>query len=101
MAGDRAVIANVLAGLSGYEAGLNAGDELVALDGLKLDAGNAMRRLNELVAGQTVTLSIFRREAMRTFSVTASRKPHDRYQLTDAKDASAEAVQLRRGWLRE
>ena len=101
MAGDRAVIANVLAGLSGYEAGLNAGDELVALDGLKLDAGNAMRRLNELVAGQTVTLSIFRREAMRTFSVTASRKPHDRYLLTDAKDASAEAVQLRRGWLRE
>lgn len=100
-AGDRAIIANVLAGQPGYEAGLNAGDELVALDGLKLDAGNATRRLNELLAGQTVGLSVFRREALRTFSVTASRKPYDRYLLTDAREASAEAVQLRRGWLRE
>ena len=77
------------------------GDELVALDGLKLDTGNATRRLNELLAGQTVSLSVFRREALRTFSVTASRKPYDRYLLTDAREASAEAVQLRRGWLRE
>jgi len=100
-AGDRAVIANVLAGQPGYEAGLNAGDELVALDGLKLDAGNATRRLNELSAGQTVTLSVFRREVWRTFTIVAGRKPYDRYLLTDAKGASAEAVQLRRGWLRE
>jgi len=100
-AGDRAVIANVLAGQPGYEVGLNAGDELVALDGLKLDAGNATRRLNELLTGQSVTLSIFRREVLRTFSVTASRKPFDRYLLTDAKGASAESVRLRRGWLRE
>jgi predicted metalloprotease with PDZ domain len=98
---DRVVISNVLAGLPGYEGGLNSGDELVSIDGLRIDAGNAGRRINELRAGQRVTVTVFRREQLRTFELTAAVKPFDRYQITELRDAGVEQVNLRRQWLAE
>ncbi|MFM8394432.1 MAG: PDZ domain-containing protein, partial [Acidobacteriota bacterium] len=98
---DRVVISNVLAGLPGYEGGLNSGDELVSIDGLRIDAANAARRINDLRAGQRVTVTVFRREQLRTFELTAALKPFDRYQITEVRDAAAEQVSLRRQWLAE
>ena len=98
---DRVVISNVLAGLPGYEGGLNSGDELVSIDGLRIDAGNAARRINDLRAGQRVIVTVFRREQLRTFELTAAVKPFDRYQITELRDAGVEPVTLRRQWLAE
>ena len=96
---DRVVISNVIAGLPGFEGGLNSGDELVSIDGLRIDAGNAARRINDLRAGQRVTVTVFRREQLRTFELTAAVKPFDRYLITEVRDAAAEQVSLRRQWL--
>jgi predicted metalloprotease with PDZ domain len=98
---DRVVISNVIAGLPGFEGGLNSGDELVSIDGLRIDAGNAARRINDLRAGQRVTVTVFRREQLRTFELTAALKPFDRYLITEMRDAAAEQVSLRRQWLAE
>lgn len=98
---DRVVISNVIAGLPGFEGGLNSGDELVSIDGLRIDAGNAARRINELKAGQSVTIAVFRREVLRSFTLTAARRPFDRYQILEMKEAPAEAVARRRQWLAE
>lgn len=98
---DRVVISNVLAGLPGYEGGLNSGDELVSIDGLRIDAGNAARRINDLRAGQRVIVTVFRREQLRTFELIAAVKPFDRYQITELRDAGVEPVTLRRQWLAE
>lgn len=98
---DRVIINNVLAGFPAYEAGLNNNDELIALDGRKLDAANVAERLTELRQGQSVTLSIFRRERMQNFTLTATLKPFDTYTFSILNDASAEQKALAKAWLFE
>jgi predicted metalloprotease with PDZ domain len=95
------VVGSVLADTPAYHAGLNASDELIALDGRKLDAANADNRLGEIREGQRVTLMVFRREKMMTFEMTAAAKPFDSYSLALQKEMTAEQKALLKGWLRE
>ncbi len=100
---DRVIVSNVIAGLPAYEGGVNAGDELAAIDGKRLDANNTGERvniLNELRAGQRVTLAVFRREKLMNFELTAALRPFDRYTITESKDAGAGQLALRQAWLR-
>lgn len=95
------IVGSVLADLPAYNTGLNASDELIALDGRKLDASNADSRLSEIREGQRVTLTVFRREKLMTFEMTAALKPFDSYMLTMQKEMTAEQKALLKGWLRE
>jgi predicted metalloprotease with PDZ domain len=103
--GDRAVVANVIAGSPAYEGGVGAGDELVAIDGKKIDASNGVDRqgqpglLNDLRGGQRVRLTIFRRERLMSFDLTAAAKPFDHYTITELKDAGEAQKALRESWL--
>ena len=103
--GDRVVVANVIVGSPAYEGGVNAGDELVAIDGKKIDASNGVERqgqqtvLNDLRAGQRVTLTVFRRERMMNFNLNAAAKPFDRYTITELKNAGETQKALRDSWL--
>ena len=98
-------MANVIAESPAYEGGVNAGDELVAIDGKKIDANNGVERqgqqnvLNDLSAGQRVTMTVFRRERMMNFNLTAAAKPFDRYTITELKDAGETQKALRDSWL--
>jgi predicted metalloprotease with PDZ domain len=103
--GDRVVVANIIAGSPAYEGGVNAGDELVAIDGKKIDANNGVERqgqqtvLNDLRASQRVTLTVFRRERMMNFNLTAAAKSFDRYTITELKNAGETQKALRDSWL--
>jgi predicted metalloprotease with PDZ domain len=103
--GDRAIVANVIAGSPAYEGGVGAGDELVAIDGRKIDVSNVVERqgqpglLNDLRAGQRVRLTVFRRERMMSFDLTAGAKPFDHYTITELKDAGEAQKALRDSWL--
>ncbi len=80
-------------------AGLSAGDQLVAFDGLRV-AGN---RVDALLAryqpGDTIEALAFRRDELLRFSVRLSRRPAGKWKLTRNSKASATALRLRRGWL--
>lgn len=105
--GDRVVVANVIAGLPAYDSGVNAGDELVAIDGKRIDASNGVERqgqpglliLNNLRAGQRVTLTVFRRERLMNFDLRAAVKPFDHHTITELKDASEAQKAMRESWL--
>jgi len=103
--GDRVVVANVIAGSPAYEGGVNAGDELVAIDGKKIDANNGVERLgqpgllNDLRAGQRVRLTVFRRERLANFDLTAAAKPFDHYTITELNEAGDAQKALRESWL--
>jgi predicted metalloprotease with PDZ domain len=104
ISGDRVFAASVTAGLPAYEGGINAGDELVALDGQRIGAGNVNERINvldELRAGQNVTLTVFRRERLMNLELTAAVKPFDLYRIAEVKDATPQQLALRQAWLRE
>lgn len=98
--GDLLKLANVYDGGSAQAAGLSAGDVLVALDGLKVTAGNFDKLLARRVAGDRVQVHAFRRDELMCFDVELLAAPKDTAKLTLAEDASAPAVALREGWLK-
>ena len=99
--GDRVFVANTLSGFPAYEGGLNTGDEIVAIDGRRVDAASAPERLNDLRASQRVTITFFRRERLMSLELTAVTKPFDRYSIAEMKDAGEAQKALRMAWLNE
>jgi predicted metalloprotease with PDZ domain len=95
--GDHAVVANVIAGSPAYEGGVNTGDELLAIDGKKIDASAGA--LNDLRAGQRMALTVFRRERLMNFDLTAAAKPFDYYTITELKDAGDAQKAMRESWI--
>jgi predicted metalloprotease with PDZ domain len=99
--GDRVVVANVLEGLPAYDGAVNVNDELIAIDGQKIDAANSAKLLNDLRGGQKTTLTVFRREKIMTIDLTAAVKPLDNYAITENKDATDAQKRLRIAWIGE
>jgi predicted metalloprotease with PDZ domain len=99
--GDRVIVANVLEGLPAYDGGVNVNDELVAIDGQKLDSSNSAKLLNDLHAGQKTALTVFRRERIMTIDLTAAVRPFDNYVIAEDKKATAEQKRLRVAWIGE
>jgi predicted metalloprotease with PDZ domain len=99
--GDRVFVSNVLAGTTGYEAGINTGDELLAINGWRVDAANVQQKIASLTPGQEVSLTVSRRERIMNITVTAARQPPDRYLIRPMKEVSAEQRSFYDGWLQE
>ncbi|WNG35437.1 M61 family metallopeptidase [Archangium violaceum] len=90
-------LATVLDGSPAQEAGLYVDDELVALDGWKVDAAGLLSRTEDKSPGDTVRLTVFRRDKLIEVPVTLGQKPADAAWLarvdkpTDAQKAAYQA----------
>jgi predicted metalloprotease with PDZ domain len=82
-------------------AGLNPGDVLIALDGLRVDAANLCNRLERLENGQTVPASFFRGDVLLEAPLRVAPAPDDTCVLGFSASAGRNALRLRRGWLGE
>lgn len=98
-----ASIASVLSGSPAMRAGLYADDEVCALDGFKCDAAGLIARCEEKAPGQTVQVTLFRRERLLELPVCLGSKPEDALWLarvehpTEAQKAAYESW-LKVGW---
>lgn len=97
--GERPTLTHVLRGTPAEQAGLAPDDELVALDGEKLDGGTVATRLEEKRPGERGTLHYFRRGQLRSCTVVFGERPRDTLCFSFDPHASATAIDLRRGWL--
>jgi predicted metalloprotease with PDZ domain len=70
-------IATVLEGSPAMAAGLYADDEVIALDGLKCDATQLTNRVEERKPGETVKVTVFRRDKLVEVPVVLEAKPAD------------------------
>ena len=91
--GEETVLTHVLDGGSAREAGMAAGDTIVAVDGLRpgrggLDAALAKRRPEE-----TVRLHAFRRDELLEFEVRLKAAPVDTCVLSELSGPSARALE--------
>jgi predicted metalloprotease with PDZ domain len=96
--GEDAVLTHVLEGGAAQDAGLAAGDAIVAVDGLRpgrggLDAALARRRASERIA-----IHAFRRDELLQFEVTLARPPDDTCVLSAMPGARARALSR---WLQD
>jgi predicted metalloprotease with PDZ domain len=88
-------LATVFEGGPAQAAGLAGGDLLVALDGLRVTAGNLDGLLARRLAGEVVTVHAFRRDELMTFSVRLAPPAEDSARLAIDKKANV----LRKAWL--
>lgn len=73
--GGRLVIASVSPDGPAYQAGISPFDELVALNGMRIDQQRLKARLNELQAGSNVVVTYFRRDELRQHTVQVVETP--------------------------
>jgi predicted metalloprotease with PDZ domain len=78
------VITHVLEGGPALEAGLAAGDVVVAIDGLRPGQGGLDAALAKRRPGDRLTVHAFRRDELMTFNVRAKRTPADTCVLTES-----------------
>ncbi|WP_339867702.1 M61 family metallopeptidase [Pseudohongiella nitratireducens] len=80
-----------------WQAGINAGDELIALNGVRIGS-NLDALLRRYSPGDEVEFSLFRDGQLKTVPVTLNRVRAD-HELEVDEDASEEARDIRADWL--
>lgn len=99
-AGADCKLVNVYEGGAAHQAGLSAGDLLVALDGVRVGATNLDALLARYRAGDRVTLHVFRRDELMVFDVLLAADDTPRVVLT-AQTAPPALVKKRAAWLKK
>ncbi len=99
MRGNRSVFNRVVAGGPAERAGLSTGDEIIALNDLKVSVGNFDRRLGEYHVGDEVVLRVFRRDELMSLPLVLEPAPEDTCYLVIDDEVSAAAEGNRRSWL--
>jgi predicted metalloprotease with PDZ domain len=97
--GERLVIKAVRSGTPAYEQGLNASDQIVALDGMRVTKETFESRLAEKRPGDTIRLTIFRFDDLRTIDVRLGSRINAPYQIVALPDASEEQKRTYRAWM--
>ena len=81
------------------EAGIYADDEIVALDGNKVDAPGLISRCEEKKPGDKVKVTVFRRDRLTEIAVTLAAKPADAVYLARIDRPTEEQKAAYRAWL--
>jgi predicted metalloprotease with PDZ domain len=89
-------VQSVIDGSPAQQAGIGAGDEIVALDGFRTDL---KQRLGRALPGQALRVTLFRMDELLDLRVQLAPAPRDTVVLVPDERATAEQKQLRTAWL--
>jgi predicted metalloprotease with PDZ domain len=91
-------LAHVFDGSAAMDAGLSAGDAIVAIDGLRVNASNFDRHIKSRRVGDTILVTAFRRDELMAFNVTFKAQTPQQCLLT-MRDTPVDAKKRRNDWL--
>jgi predicted metalloprotease with PDZ domain len=97
--GERTLVATVRADGPAYSAGVYAEDELLAIDGWRVNEERLNARLEERAPGEVVQLSLFRGDSLINVAVTLASAPPDKLELCPSTEPSPEQQAAYRSWL--
>ena len=82
-----------------WDAGLSAGDQIVAIDGLRAGGSRLDSVLARYAPGDRVELLAFRRDELLRFDLVLASQPPVKWKLVIDARAGVRARRLRTGWL--
>lgn len=82
----------------GPAAGINVDDQLVAINGVRLRAGDLESRLKQLKPRQIVTLHVIRRDVLREVRLSLASRPKGELKVQKKKDATPEQKTTFESW---
>ena len=98
---NREVIKFVAAESPAALGGIDANDELLAIDGIKVSAVTLDERLKDYQAEDTIRVTLFHQDELKTLDVTLAKPQSNRYELSVKDDLSQMQQQNLVGWLGE
>jgi predicted metalloprotease with PDZ domain len=98
-AGAAARVTFVLQGTPAHAAGVNAGDEIIAIDGLRASAGDLATRIRHHPSGEPVTLVVFRRDELLSIAIELGPPPAPRLRLVPVAEPDADQSRVYQSWL--
>ena len=79
--------------------GIDAGDELLAIDGIKITAGGLSDRLKDYQANDKIEVVVFHQDELRIYSITLASPRPTRYQVKPVEHPNSRQQQNFAGWL--
>jgi predicted metalloprotease with PDZ domain len=98
-AADRALVRSVVPDSPAWLAGMTYGDEVLAVDGQRVNAQTAPRRLADRPPGSQVVLHLFRRDGLQAVTLTLGASPERKLRLSFEERPGELARAVRHGWL--
>jgi predicted metalloprotease with PDZ domain len=96
---DRLIVRRVYAGSPAYEQGLNAGDQIVAMDNMRVTREFFNARMAEKKPGDLVSLTIFRFDDLSTLFIKLSDRRAGTYRIVPLPNATEAQKRIYRSWL--
>ncbi len=97
--GERTRVTQVLAGSPAYNAGIDNGDELLALNGMRVRSSDLIDRISEMKTGDIVTLTFFHHDRLKEFRITLAPQPFPIYKLTKSASPTTLQKEIYQSWL--
>ncbi|WP_066380367.1 M61 family metallopeptidase [Anabaena sp. CA = ATCC 33047] len=95
----RETIKFVEAGSPAQIAGIDAGDELLAIGGIKVTAHQLSDRLKDYQPNDKIEVTVFHQDELRTYTVTLAQPRPTKYQVLPIKNAEPIQQENFAGWL--
>jgi predicted metalloprotease with PDZ domain len=98
-AGERLNVRNVPAGTPAYEQGLNAADQIVAVDGYRATRDFLNARLADKRPGDPLALTVFRGDELRTFTFKLGGRAAATYRIVSVAPVTDQQKRNYQSWL--
>ena len=79
--GGRTIVSSIVEGSPAWDAGLSAGDDVLAMDGFRVTASSIDGQLSDRAPGDNVRLTLFRREKLIEITVKLAARPAETYKI--------------------
>ena len=96
---DRLIVRRVYAGSPAYEHGLNAGDQIVAMDNMRVTKDFFNARLSEKKPGDLVNLTIFRFDDLSSLLIRLADKRESTFKIVPVAAPTPAQKQIYASWL--
>ena len=97
--GDRLMVRRVYAGSPAYEQGLNTGDQIVALNNMRVNKNFFDARLAEKRPGDAISLTIFRSDDLSTLLIKLGGRSYAPYRIVPVEQPTDEQKRNYQAWL--
>jgi predicted metalloprotease with PDZ domain len=96
---DSAVVKNVIPDSPAWRAGVTYGDEIVAIDDVRVTATTVAKRIADGRPGQTITVHLFRKDRLMALPLQLARNPERKWVFTFAGRPTPRTKAIRDRWL--
>lgn len=97
--GERLMVTRVYAGSPAYDLGLNAGDQIIALDNMRVTRDFFNARMAEKKPGDLITLTIFRFDDLSTLPIKLGGRRDGTYRIVPLPNQTEAQKRVYRSWL--